>query len=277
MFGILLAAISSGLNEVADSIGKYEVRKRTASVYTIGFVGSVFGLIFLLIVGLVRDNFVFSLASLPTFIPRIILDVFQAHILAYAIVRADRGDFGLVRSITLPLLLAVDLLMGYTITHAQLLGIAAILTGVGLLFFFERKKIPGFWLLIVSALNAVTTISLFKYNITHFNSVEAEQSLVWLAILIYFFIRARQHGENPFLFLRRPAFAGMSISGGAADAAGSFAYLFAPASIVATALRASVILFSILSGRFYFNEKHFTLRIVISVAIVAGLILLTVQ
>ena len=275
MFGILLAGLSSGLSELSDLIGKKEMRARVASHYTIGFLSIFFGTVFLIASGILRDTFVFSFASLPTLVPRIILEIVQAQITIMALKRADRSDFGFVRTLTIPLLLMVDLTLGYAITTGQMFGIAVIVTTVFILFSFEKYRTKGFWLLLGSAVNAVLTISLYKYDITHFNSVESEQTIVSLIIMLYFFVFAVSRAkENPFSYLLNPLFAIQSISSGLAVVIGAFAILFAPASVITAAFRALAVLFSIISGKYYFHEKKFVLKCILFVLIAVGIVLL---
>ncbi|OGG53713.1 hypothetical protein A2851_02395 [Candidatus Kaiserbacteria bacterium RIFCSPHIGHO2_01_FULL_53_29] len=278
MFGMLLALVSNAFQELADSVGKYEIHTRAASIYTIGFLSLLFGAILLVAEGLMRHSFVFSFASLPTFVPRLFLEVLQAHVTVRAVATADRSDFGLVRTLTIPLLLIVDVALGYAIAPAQFLGVAIIVLAVTTLVLIERTHMKGFWLLLLTAINAVITISLYKYDITHFNSVEAEQTIVNCVLMVYFFSLAVYVAkENPFGFLRRPLFLLQSLASGSAYVATSFAYLFAPASIITTALRSFSVLFALISGKFYFHEKHMHLKVALFLMVTAGLVLLTVH
>ena len=278
MLGIALTALSNAFQEIADSIGKYEMREHAASVYTIGFLSLLFGTILIVAEGLVRDRFIFSLASLPTFLPRLFLEVFQAHMMVLAVRTADRSNFGLVRTITIPLLLIVDVALGYTIAPAQFFGIAIIVIAVTILVFIEKNHIKGFGFLLVGAVNAVIALSLYKYDITYFNSVEAEQTIIGLALMVYFFVLAMYIAkENPFSFLKRPLFLLQTFSSGSAHMAGSFAFMFAPASIITAALRSFSVLFALISGRFYFHERHIYLKVILFLMVTAGLILLAVH
>ena len=75
MFGIILTTISSALGELSSSIGKYEIKQHAISYYSIGFLTLLSGEVFYLVVGFLRDDLIFSLASLPTFIPRVMLEI----------------------------------------------------------------------------------------------------------------------------------------------------------------------------------------------------------
>ena len=129
--------------------------------------------------------------------------------------------------------------------------------------------------MLFTAVNAVATLSLYKYDITHFNSVETEQVLVQLVLLIYFFVLAVVVArENPFTFLRKRAFIAQASASGLATSFTSYAYIFAPASIITAALRASAVLFSVVSGEYYFKEKRLLLKISAVCGILAGFYLL---
>jgi len=272
---MLFVIVSTALGEFSDSVGKKEVRDRVASLATFGFLNLLFGTLFLIILGYLRHNFVFSLTSLPTFIPRAFLEILQAHLTVLAVVKADRSDFGLIKSFTIPLLLIVDISLGYSISSIQIAGIIIIFLGVLFLLSKEHFRTKGFWLLMGGAINAVITISLFKYDISHFNSVESEQIFIMLLLMIYFFILAVwMYKENPLKFLRKPIFLAQSGAAGLASAIASYAYLFAPAAIITAALRAFSILSSLISGKLYFHEKNITAKIISFCLILLGLFLL---
>lgn len=275
MFGIVLAGIGNFFAEIAETIGKKEGREKVASVYTLSFVSLFFAAIFIAAVGVTRDSFVFSLASLPTFCVRALLEIVQAYATTRALIAADRADFGFVKSLTIPLLLIIDLTIGYPLTPLQMTGIGIILLSVSILLFYERHTVQGLFFLLVSAINAAITISLYKYNITNFNSVEAEQSLIIVFLLVYFFFAAKYFAnENPLRFLVKRIFLAQSLSSGVAHVANSFAYLFASPSVIATAIRSFAVLFALLSGKLYFHERYFWLKAGLFLLIVLGLVLL---
>ena len=275
MFGIALALFSSLFEEAANSIGKKEVAAHVASVYTFGFLGLLFSTSFFFCEGALRHTLVFSVASLPTFIPRLLLEMLQAYVTVKAITISDRGDFGFFKTLTIPVLLVVDFALGYSVGMRQILGMVLVLLPIGILIALEWKKIKGLSYLVIGTINAAVTISLYKYDITHFNSVEAEQALLGIALLAFFLLFALLKArENPFRYLRIPVFATLSVSNGLSGVAASFAYSFAPASVIATVLRSFSVLFAIATGRFYFHEKHLLLRAASFVLVTAGLLLL---
>lgn len=276
MFGILLASMGSLFTEVSDTIGKTEVKKRKQSLFTMGFLQLFFGVIAFGIIALLdHSSFVFSFASLPTFIPRLILEIIQAHITIVAITRADRSTFSFIRVGTIPLLVAVDVVMGYTVGGVQLAGIGIIIAALLVVFMNHGIKKAGLGWVIASAVNAVITLALYKYNITHYNSVVADQLIICTVLLIYFWVQAYWHfRENPLLFLRHRIFLAQSLSQGVGVVIESFAYNFAPASIITAAKRSSAVLWALVAGQMFFKEKGLVAKFVVFLLLICGIILL---
>lgn len=278
MIGLVLAATSTLLQEIGWSIGKVQVRDHKESIYTMGVLDLIFGtLIFLFIALFIKRAFLLSFASLPTLITRAVLEVAQAHASMLAIAKADRSSFGFIRIGTIPLLLSADVLLGYTIGFLQILGIATIVLALIILWANHGIRKNGIGYVIFITVNAAATISLFKYNITNFNSVEAEQSVIMLILTAYFLIMALLVAkENPVQFFKNPIFLAQAAASGLGHVFISFAYLFAPASVITTAKRSFGILWSILSGNFYFQEKSLLLKLFSFVVITGGLVLLVI-
>ena len=276
MFGIFLAFIAAIFRETGTSIGKSQVALRKESIYTMGFLNLFWAALFFFGAALFfRGEFLFSLASLPTFIPRVLLELLQIHFTIRAIVLADRSTFGFLRIWTIPLLLLVDIYLGYTLGLNQVIGMSLIVIAFIILFINHGIRSKGASYVMFTAVNAVATISLFKYNITHFNSVEAEQGIVSLILMFYLFFMARFVTKHkPLSYIKKPIFFVQSFSMGVASVLMSFAFLFAPASIIATAKRSFTILSSIVAGNLYFHEKNLALKLSAFVLIASGIVLL---
>ncbi len=276
MIGLLLIFTSTFLTEVQDSIGKKSVKAGVESIYTMGFLSLLWGFLFFLFsILFIKKEFLFSVSSLPVFLPRAVLEVILAHISVRAITTADRSTFSLVRIGTIPLLLAVDLMLGYRIGKTELLGLFAIISALLLMFRSRSISKKGIRLVIASAILAVATLSLFKYDITHFNSVEAEGFLINGILLLYFFFMARTVAkENPLARLSEPRLLLQSLVAGLGGILANFAYLYASASVMTAATRAFSVLWAILSGNVYFKEKHAAAKFATFCFIAVGLVLL---
>lgn len=284
MFGLGLAGTATLAEEIANSIGKHKVAERALNVYAFGFLIHLGALVSIVLFGILvpedffapgfPGGFVFSLASLPTFVVRLVLELVQAYATVHAIAEADRGTFGFLRTLTLPLLLGVDLALGYAITGWQVLGVIFIIGSLLVLFLGRGFSKRGSFFTLLTAVNAVATISLLKYNITHFNSVEAEQGIILLAIIVFLFILAYRARQNPFALLAHPLFALQVALSGASATLMSFAYLFAPASIITAAKRSLAVLWSLVSGNMYFNEGRLLIKSFCFVLICFGIVML---
>ena len=275
MIGIALVAVAEIFAEISTSLGKREVSSKKESLYAFGFLSAFWSTFILLFIGIfIRHEFVFSLASLPTFLLRAVLEVALVFTSLNAILQADRSTFAFLRTLTIPILLAVDLVLGFSISTMQMLGMGIILFTAFALAFNHDLSPRGKLLSLISAMIAVCTISLYKYNITHFNSVEAEQAFMHIILLVVLVITAYARGhENVFRSLFHPIFLVQSFAAGIASTLISFAYLFAPASVIATSHRSLGILASIVSGRVYFHETHVAAKILACILIVAGIAL----
>lgn len=275
MFGILLMALGTGLGEASSSLGKAQVAKKRESIYSMALLSSFFTGLFIGATVLFGASFSLSLQSLPTFIPRIVLEVLLAYITTQAIIKADRSTFGFLRLITLPLLLVVDLVLHYTFSAYQIAGMVIILFSLGLLLGLRGISHKGAGLIILGGLVSVATISLYKYDISHFNSVAAEQMIVSATLVLFFGIMTKyKTKENIWELLTRPISAFQSLSMGLAGVFESFAYLFAPASVIAGAKRGLEVLWSILAGHYYFKELGLKTKLLAFILIVFALGLL---
>jgi hypothetical protein len=275
MIGLLLVSIGTFFEEISASIGKKLVLNKKETIYSMGFLYTFLSLILLTITSIfITKNFSFSLASLPTFSLRIILEILQAHFTMLSIIKADRTTFNYIRILTIPLLIIVDVLLGYKLSIAQIAGLAIITICMFTIFKSSKINKKGVLFVLFTAINAVITISLYKYNISNFNSVEAEQILINLIIMLYFYINARiVTKEHPFLLLKKTIYLLQSSTQGIAGVVESFAYLFAAPSIILTAKKSTSLIWSIFSGNIYFKEKHIAIKIIVLIFITFGLVL----
>ncbi|MBU0545710.1 hypothetical protein KKA13_00440 [Patescibacteria group bacterium] len=275
MFGVLLMSLGTFFQEAADSLGKWTVQMKEQSVFSMGFLSLVFQTLFFALIILVNGNFVFSPASLPTFLVRSVLEILQAHFTIVAICRAERSAFAFIRTLTMPLLLATDMILGYSLNNFQIGGILLIMVSLFVLTLNNGFKKEGLLITLFVAVNAVITTSLYKYDITRFNSVEAEQIIICAILLIYFFIGSvLKTGKNPIRLLAQRKFFAQSMSYGAAGLLESFAYSFAPASIILSVKRSSAVIWSVLFGRIVFREDRLRQKTIGMCMLVAGVVLL---
>ncbi len=269
-------SLGTACEEMAAAIGKKAVMQRKQSLYTMGALQLLWGIvIFIGTILFFPASFSFSWASLPTFAIRTVLEVVQAHVTILAITRADRTTYSFFRLLTLPLLLAVDVALGYAIHPQQLLGMGLIMPALMSLFFGRVTSRAGIGFVLFSALNAVATLSLYKYDIAHFNSVVGEQFPIYLVMFGYFIGMAWYTArENPFARLQNPLFFFQSIEDGLGGVLQSFAYHFGPASIITAAKRSFAVLWSMIAGHTYFQEKNIWAKGLFLLVVSAGIALM---
>lgn len=252
---MLLAFFGNFIGEFSSSLGKRMLEKKELSIYLYGVASYLFlTVLFSLIVQIKGESFVFG-GGVAMFATKFIFEIIQSEVQFRALEIAPRTTFGFVRVLTIPLLLVVDLVLGYTLTIMQFVGIS--LVTLSLIFMFSGKRISrsGFYLSLFSAINAVITISIYKYNITHFRSVAVEGYYSTLLLLCYFVIRSfLLHGRNMFRLLLRPNVTLFAGSDGVASVMLSFAYQYGPASLILAMVRSSALFWSFLSGAIVFGE-----------------------
>jgi drug/metabolite transporter (DMT)-like permease len=286
MIGALLVGLGTLIEEIGSSVSKSAITRRIERPYTMGFATHVAGIIGLTAIGLLipahffapnfPGGFVFDPASLPTVLLRIVLEILQAHFSLRALVLAERSTFAFIRTLTIPLLLFVDIVLGYMISLYQMAGILFVVAGLFYLFKNHGIHKRGAWLTLFTALNAVATISLYKYNITHFNSVEVEQGIMSLAIVGYFFFMADRNKEKPIKHLFHPAERVQLITGCFAQLTLSFAYLYLPPSVATAGKRALSSLWALAVGAFYFHERRIFVKVITLLLVVVGIALLAI-
>jgi hypothetical protein len=275
MFGVILMALGTLMGEANASIAKTEVNAKKESIYTWGFLNASLGAVIYAIVGVATGNFYLNPESFPTLAVRIILELFQSHLTLIALVASERSTFSFFRVLTLPILLLVDIFLGYSLGFSQVAGI--VLTVGVILFLFLKKGLnqKGIWPVAITTFIPVITISLYKYHITNFNSIAGEQIVVTLFLAVYFLLMARiWTKENPIAFLRKPIFVLQSGAEGVGAVLEAFAYQFGPASVILTAKRSTSVLWSILAGHHYFHEHKFGIKLFSAIALLGSLYLL---
>lgn len=277
MFGVIIVFFSTFFDEISNSLVKVELKQKQIGLYSLAVVNSLAVTLIFIAVSIFQHRFIFSWASLPTISIRVILEIILTYLALTAVAKADRSTYGFIRILTIPLLLLVDFSLGYQINNHQIAGIVIIIFSLFLLFSYQGVKKSGAWISLATAVLAVATISLYKYNITHYNSVAAEQTIVHIAMLIFLlpmaFFKAR---ENPFSFFKQRIFCFQSLINIIPSFLNSYAYIFAPASVILSAYRSSAVFWSVASGKIYFHEKHLLIKALCLILLSGGIILLAI-
>jgi hypothetical protein len=275
MLTLILIFSATFFEEVSSVLTKKGISDRRESIYTAGFLNLFFTTLWFLGIILYQGEFLFSLESLPVFGPRMLLEFALLVIGLKAIATADRTTFSFIHSGTVPLLLAIDLLLGYTLYTGQILGIALFCAASLFLSLYKGIEKKGALNVILLTVGAAGTLSLFKYDITHYNSLEAEQFMANLILLIFLFLfNLLVHKENSFRYFRRVGFFAQSFTAGLATVIVSFAYLYGAASVITALKRIGEVSWSLLSGRIYFHENHIFIKLFVMLVLALSIILI---
>jgi multidrug transporter EmrE-like cation transporter len=275
LIGVGLVVVAMLFGEVAADIGKIEVRKKEESIYTMAFLNIALGTIIFIVIGIFRSKMHFNPAALPGIIMRSAFDMVLIYLNSLLIVKASRSTVGFLHVGTIPLLLIVDAILGFKIETLQLVGIGVIVTTIILLATHHGLDKKGLKIGIFTALIPVVTITIYRYNIENFHSVEIEQAISHGLLMIQLFVMAHFIAkENPFKFFRKKIFIAESVFNGVASVLSSFAYIYAPPSVITAAKRSAGVLWTTVSGSLYFHEKHIALKVAAMMLIIVGLVLL---
>jgi hypothetical protein len=275
MFPIGLLFSATLFEEISETIGKTSVKRRREDVFCLAFLGLFWSVIFLIAsVFLFGAKFIIVQASLPTLMLRIMGEILLTYVLSEAIIRADRSTLGFLRLLSIPILLGFDVALGYHLTTLQVVAVFALLAGMALAF---RRNPAGRrgagWALAVAIIAAVCS-TLFKWDISHYNSVAGEQIAVYSTVLGFYYVQARLAGNNPLKLLVKRASGIQSLSNGFGLAIESFAYAYAPVSVMVAVKRSFAIFWAVIFGQRFFHERRTHHKIIAGAVLAVGLILM---
>lgn len=274
---IILVFIGSVFGELSLSVGKFESNKKSEGIYSMAFLSGIGTFLVFFTLFLIKHNtLTFSPSSIPLILILVGFEFIQMMLTNTAVIRADRSIFSLVKSLTIPLLLIVDIFMGYSLSLTTIVGCAVLFMGIGIVFLHHTNKKQHLLYPILSAVNAVITISIYKYLITNYNSVITQQLIVLGCLLIFSIFGIVYKEKTTILKILRSKLRDSQIASSAfASVLFSFAYKFAPASLIIAVERSLMVLFSLISGRFEFREHVGKVRIFSAFMIIIGLIIIS--
>src|SRR3989338_3870018 len=97
-----------------------------------------------------------------------------------------------------------------------------------------------------------------------------EQFYIFLVLLLFFYLVSHFiKKERPLRLLKQPLLSFQAMGQGLGGVFGSFAYPFAPASVILAAARSSGVFWSVIAGSSYFHEKHVLVKVIALLACIA--------
>jgi len=271
-FAILLA--STFLEETSETLGKSGVKQRRETIANFAFLTLFWGLIFLGVSLLLGAKFVVKSESLPFLAVRAIIEVAGAFTAVLAITRADRTTTGFMRLLTIPLLLASDVTLGYHLTPLQIAGVCVLFSGLAGAFYGNQHGRRGAGLSALVAIFAAINATIYKWDITHYNSVAGEQIVIYGFGTLFFYLLSLRSGSNPIKLLLHRDTGFQSLTNGLGLAIESFAWTLAPASVIVAIKRSLAVMWSIIFGQHFFHERRVKQKLFAGAILATGLALL---
>lgn len=269
MYWFLLAFLGTFFEEATNTITKKQSLKY--NIIQVWIIISFFSLIFFFLWGVIKilifhKHIYVNPHGLFLLWVRIFFEILQSYFTIIAIKKADRSTFALIRILTIPLLVIVDIILWYSFSFLSVLGLVIILL-IFIIISLSKNKInfTWWWYVLFTTINAVITLSLFKYSISVYgDSVEFDQFIVIFCItLFYLTLLFKNKYKIPNVFKDR-LFLLQWVSMWIATVLLSFSYLFFNASIATAIKRGGEMFWSILYWYKVFNEKNIKYKLLIA-------------
>ena len=278
MLWFILWLVGTFFEESTNSITKKQTLKY--NIYQVWIIISFFSLVFFLIYAIIKILFLdkeiyINSNSYLLLAIRVCFEILQSYFTIIAINKSDRSTFSIIRIITIPLLIISDLILWYHFSILSLVWLWILLIAFVIIWFSKNKINFNWWkYALFTAINAVITISLFKYSITiYWNSVEFDQFVVILSILIFYaFFLIKNKSKIPNIF-KDKLFLIQWVSMWISTILISFSYLFLNASIATAIKRWWEMFWSILFWYRIFGEKNLKFKLIMAIIIFIWLVL----
>jgi drug/metabolite transporter (DMT)-like permease len=281
MIGLVLWIIWTFFEELNNSLLKEKSKKY--HYVTVWVIMSCFSLLVFIVMWLYKHysgdlELVFNTASIPLLIVRLIFEVLQSYFTLLAIKQCDRSTFSILRVLTIPLLVIADIVLWYQFTSYSLIWIAIILLSF-IWFNTNHRTInwKGWYFALFTAINAVITLSLFKYSITNYgNSLEIDQWIMalWTVIFFIWYNLKKEKKIGLYLLKKEKIFWIQWILMAITSIILSYSYLYLNASEATAVKRAWEMFWSVLAGFVFFQETNFIKKILFALCIILGLIVM---
>lgn len=278
MIWLILWIIWTLFWEIKSSISKKKSKKHHfLKVWTIS---SFFWMLVFLIILIYKYYFTdltlyINPESIPLLFIRLVFEILQSYFTVLAIKKCDRSTFSIMRILTIPLLIIADIILWYQFTNYSLIWILIILLSF-FAFNLKSKTINFKWIqyVLFTAINAVFTISIFKYSISHYwNSVEIDQFFINLWVLIFFFTYNYKINKDFAigLILKEKQFILQWLVIWISSLLISYSYLYLNASEAVTVKRWGEMLWAIFAWTIFFQEDGIVKKLIFATFIMIGL------
>jgi hypothetical protein len=202
-------------------------------------------------------SFTRTLLSFFLLIFQVLAGVLFNELTNKAIHHAERSTFSVLSTITIPLLLICDILLGYETTRWQIGGVMLLVVMLTYVFFRGHFSMKGVKYVISSNLISLGTIVAFKYTTTYYASTELMNFLTSGGIsALLFVIICKTKGFKGIKAVMKPKYIGFASLYGVGGVLCAAAYKFMIASMVIALKRFLSMIFGVITGKLYFHEKN---------------------
>jgi uncharacterized membrane protein len=274
---VLFASISSFIDQLGSAVSKDVMDPAAANldVWTSALLSLLFGsliifMVFLFKVGL--GGVILDTGYIWTFIPRVALEILQLYVTYTALKISDLSTFGFIRVISIIVVVISELVfMGVLLKPGQYLGIFIVLLSILAIFRSGKSKTDGWKYSLASAVNGALLLTFTRFQFNHINPYLNESIVRAFCIVIVLgiiLISGKGLAVLPKKILWLAPF--RSLTG----LLNLLALNFGSASIYSTSERGGSVVSAVLVGHSYFKEKSFGEKLLISLSICFGIILL---
>lgn len=273
--GLALMAFATLVEEASTSMGRTEIDKAEESPLEMGFLNAVAATgVYALIVLWLREPWTLAAADLPLFALRGALDVTIGICTVFAVAKADRGTFALLRLLTIPATLGFGFLLGIPIAPMAAAAAIVIMLALWLLGARHDVKWTGAGWAVTTSLLAGLSVVLLQRQLTH--SAAPATMQLWIVALdaVAWGVAGRiKDGRWPTKPLRHPLgwlhAAAMGIGAGIEFAA----FKLAPGALLIAAKRGLAMGWALASGQKLFHETGMRAKWIAAAGGLAAIIL----
>lgn len=278
MLWLLLIFTWTFFNEISNSITKTKSQKN--NIYSLWLVISLFWTFIFLGILIFKLFFIsgitinYNIKSLPITILRTLLEIVLMYVWLMATKHCDRSTYTIIRSVTIPLLLIIDILLWYEVTRNNLIGLLIIFWAFLFFNLWPNSTLNFRWwkYALWFAILASLTTSLYKYNISNFwNSVEIEQFSVFLSFLLFYLYKDYKETWLEWLkLITQKAFLLQGLTMITSTLLISYAFLLVNASTGMAIKRSWSLIWGILFWKFVFNEEKIRRKLLMWTFVIIG-------
>ncbi|MDR0607196.1 MAG: hypothetical protein LBG52_02330 [Candidatus Peribacteria bacterium] len=215
-------------------------------------------------------TFTRTLGSFFLVVFQILAGVIFSELSNKAIHQSDRSTFSVMSTISIPLLLISDIVLGYNVSRRQIAGVIILVIMLSYTVIKGDFSKKGLKYIISSNLIAIGTTVAFKYATTYYASTELMNFYNAGGMsLLFFIIVGKTKGRHGIAQILRPKYLGFASLYAVGSVLCAAAYKYMIASMVIALKRCFSMMFGILTGKLFFHEENTTKKL--SVASIIGL------